>query len=112
MDSTLSSVTRRYSTFRSDLPFLVRQRYFTNAWLPLPMSCSKSNPPIKLICVSQHRVLKTLLLMWSSPAALVKVKLSASKASRGPQSFCSHAAYHLRMTSSLAALRPVDGCDG
>src|ERR1700690_1530602 len=110
MASTFSSVTRSNSTFRNDLSFLVRQRYFTNASLPLPTTRSSSNRLIKSICVSQHRVLKTLLLMWSSPAALVKVKLSASRASTGPQSFFSHAAYHLRMTPSLVVLSPVDAC--
>src|ERR1700722_17171815 len=108
MASTFSSLKRKCSTLRNDLPFLVWHRYFTNASLPLPTTRSSSNRLIKSICVSQHRVLKTLLLMWSSPAALVKVKLSANRASTGPQSFFSHAAYHLRMTSSLLVLSPVD----
>src|SRR5215471_10108721 len=56
---------------------------------------------MKSICVSQHCVLKVLLLMWSSPAALLKVKLSASRRSTGPQSLLSQAAYHFRVTSSF-----------
>src|SRR5215472_15720534 len=63
---------------------------------------------MKSICVSQHRVLKVLLLMWSSPAALVKVKLSASRLSTGPQSFFSHALYHFRMISSLVIFGSVN----
>src|SRR6516225_4356827 len=63
---------------------------------------------MKSICVSQHRSLKVLLLMWSSPAALVKVKLSASRLSTGPQSFFSHALYHFRMISSLVILGPAN----
>src|ERR1700691_6072833 len=61
---------------------------------------------MKSICVSQHRVLKVLLLMWSSPAALVKVKLSASRLSTGPQSLFSQAAYHFRTTSSFVKFCP------
>jgi hypothetical protein len=52
--------------------------------------------------------LKVLLLMWSSPAALVKVKLSASRLSTGPQSFCSQAAYHFRAISSFVKFCPPD----
>src|SRR5579862_8257372 len=62
---------------------------------------------MKSTCVSQHCVLKALLLMWSSPAALVKVKLSASRILNVPKSFFSHAAYHLWMISSL-----VKSCPG
>src|SRR5271170_4095437 len=108
MASTFSSVTRRYSTFRNDLPLLVRQRYLTNASLPFPITRSSSNRSIKLTWVSQHRVLKTLLLMWSSPAALEKVKLSASRLSTGPQSFCSQAAYQFRTTSPFVKFCPPD----
>src|ERR1700722_11722226 len=109
MASTLSSLSRRYSTLRNALPFLVRQRYITNASLPLPNTRSRSNRSIKSICVSQHCVLKELLLMWSSPAALENVKSSASKRSTGSQSFFSHAAYHLRMVSSFLGLSVVSG---
>ena len=59
---------------------------------------------MKSICVSQHRALKVLLLMWSSPAALVNVKLSANRLSTGPQSFFSPAAYHFRTTSSFVKI--------
>src|ERR1700692_4971044 len=110
MVSTFPSLSRKYSTFRNDLPFFVWQRYITNASLPLPNTRSKSNRSIKLICVSQHRVLKVLLLMWSSPAALVNVKSSASRMSTGRQSYFSHAAYHLRIVSSLFGLSPVCAC--
>jgi hypothetical protein len=44
--------------------------------------------------------------MWSSPAALEKVKLSASRASNVPKSAFSHAAYHLRMISSFVKFCP------
>src|SRR3984893_12206904 len=108
MDSTFPSLSRKYSTFRNDLPFFVWQRYFTNASLPLPNTCSTSNRSIKLTCVSQHCVLKVLLLMWSSPAALVKVKLSASRILNVLKSFFSHAAYHLRMISSFVKFCPPD----
>src|SRR5271163_2052537 len=101
MVSTFPSLSRKYSIFRNDLPFFVWQRYFTNASLPLPNTRSRSKRSIKLICVSQHCVLKVLLLMWSSPAALVKVKLSASNILNVPKSFFSHAAYHLRMISAF-----------
>src|ERR1700732_4406914 len=107
MASTLSSRRRIYSTLRKVLPFLVRQTYITNASLPLPNTRCKSNRSMKSICDSQHFVLKALLLMWSSPAALENVKLSASRMSTGRQSFLSHAAYHLRMVSSLFGLSPV-----
>src|ERR1700744_3167408 len=101
MDCNSPFLIRRYSTFRKDLPSLVWQRYFTKA-SSVPVAIrSRSKCPMKSICVSQHRVLKVLLLMWSSPAALVKVKLSASKLSTGPQSFCSQAAYHFRTISSF-----------
>src|SRR5436190_14502939 len=63
---------------------------------------------MKSTCVSQHCVLKVLLLMWSSPAALEKVKLSASSILNVPKSFFSHAAYHLRMISSFVASCPPD----
>jgi len=89
----------RYSVFRNDLPFFVRHRYFTSASLPLPNTCSSSNRSMKPICDSQHCALNLLLLMWSSPAALVNVKSSARRASTGPQSGFSHAAYHYRMIS-------------
>src|ERR1700688_2244651 len=110
MASTLSSLSRKYSTLRKVLPFLVRQTYITNASLPLPNTRCKSNRSIKSICDSQHRVLKVLLLMWSSPAALVNVKSSASRFSTGRQSFLAHAAYHLRIVSSLFGLSPVAAC--
>src|SRR6266481_7546418 len=97
---------RRYSTFRNDLPFLVWQRYFTKASPASVVIRSRSKCPMKSTCVSQHCVLKALLLMWSSPAALVKVKLSASRLSTGPQSFFSHAAYHFRTTSSFVKFCP------
>src|ERR1700731_1783053 len=107
MDSPLSSLSRKYSTLRKLLPFLVRQTYNTNASLPLPNTRCKSNLSMKSICVCQHFVLKALLLMWSSPAGLENVKLSANKMSTGRQSFFSHAAYHLRIVSSLFGLNPV-----
>src|SRR6202167_279338 len=110
MASSLSSRRRIYSTLRKVSPFLVRQTYITSASLPLPNTRCKSNRSIKSICVSQHRALKALLLMWSSPAALVNVKLSASKLSTGRQSFFSHAAYHLRIVSSFFGLSPVAAC--
>src|SRR5690349_13929312 len=59
---------------------------------------------MKLICVSQHCVLKVVLLMWSSPAALEKVKLSASMLLNVAKSLVFHAVYHLRMSSSLIKL--------
>src|ERR1700733_6445136 len=109
MLSTFPSLRRKYSTFRNDLPFFVWQRYFANASLPLATTRSKSNCPIKLICVSQQFVLKALLLMWSSPAALEKVKLSASRTSNGPQSFfsTSQVLYHFRTISSAVVLCPA-----
>src|SRR5580698_2276222 len=106
MECNFPSLIRRYSTLRNDLPSLVWQRYFTKASSAPVAICSKSKCPMKLICVSQHRVLKVLLLMWSSPAALVKVKLSASRLSTGPQSFFSQAAYHFRTTSSFIRFCP------
>src|ERR1700675_611801 len=106
MDSNFPFLIRRYSTFRNDLPFLVWQRYFTKA-SPSPVVIrSRSKCLMKSTCVSQHCVLKVLLLMWSSPAALVKVKLSASSILKLPKSFFSHAAYHLRMISSFAKSGP------
>src|SRR6516165_1613632 len=63
---------------------------------------------MKSTCVSQHFDLKVLLLMWSSPAALLKVKLSASRALNVPKSLFSHAAYHLRTISSFAEFCPVN----
>src|SRR5271155_1918087 len=110
MASTLSSLSRKYSTLRKVLPFLVRQTYITNASLPLPNTRCKSNRSIKSIWDSQHRALKVLLLMWSSLFALVNVKSSASRMSTGRQSFFSHAAYHLRIVSSLFGLSPVSAC--
>src|ERR1700719_3652949 len=102
MDSNFPFLIRRYSTFRNDLPSLVWQRYFTKASsAPVVVTPSRSKCPLKSICVSQHRVLNVLLLMWSAPAALVKVKLSASRLSTGPQCHFSQAAYHLRTTSSF-----------
>src|SRR5579863_8506247 len=110
MAATLPSLSRRYSTLRNVLAFLVRQTYNTNASLPLPNTRCKSNRSIKSIWVSQHCALKALLLMWSSPAALVNVKSSASSLSTGCQSLFSHAAYHLRIVSSLFGLSPVSAC--
>src|SRR5580700_6377342 len=104
MDWIFPFLTRRYSTFRSDLPLVVWQRYFTKASSEPAATRSRSKPPMKLICVSQHCFLKALLLMWSSPAALEKVKSSASRLSNGPQSFCPQPAYHLRTTSSVDGL--------
>src|ERR1700733_5216162 len=106
MDSSCPFLIRRYSTFRNDLPFLVWHRYFTNASSAPVVSRSRSNFPMKSTCVSQHCFLKALLLMWSSPAALVKVKLSASMASNVPKSFFSHAPYHLRTISSFVKFCP------
>src|SRR5580693_4301119 len=106
MDCNFPFLIRRYSTFRNDLPFLVWQRYFTKA-SPAPVVIrSSSTCLMKSTCVSQHCVLKALLLMWSSPAALVKVKLSASSIWNAPKSFFSHAAYHLRMVSSFVKSCP------
>src|SRR5260370_6717002 len=108
MDSNRPFLMRRYSTFRNDLPFLVWQRYFTKA-SPAPVVIrSRSKCPMKSTCVSQHCVLKVLLLMWSSPAALEKLKLSASSILNVPKSFFSHAAYHLRMISSFVKSGPPD----
>src|ERR1700722_11793473 len=104
MDCSFPFLIRRYSTFRSDLPFVVWQRYFTKASSGPVATRSRSKCPTKLICVSQHCFLKALLLMWSSPAALEKVKSSASRLSSGPQSFCPQPAYHFRTTSSVDAL--------
>src|ERR1700723_829338 len=101
MDSIFPFLTRRYSTFRSDLPLVVWQRYFTKASSGPAATRSRSKPPMKLICVSQHCFLKALLLIWSSPAALEKVKSSASRLSSGPQSFWPQPAYHFRTTSSV-----------
>src|ERR1700720_1233893 len=108
MDCNLPFLIRRYSTFRNDLPSLVWQRYFTKASSAPVVTRSRSKCLMKSICVSQHRALKVLLLMWSSPAALVKVKLSASRLSTGPQSFFSQAAYHFRATSSFVKFCPPD----
>src|ERR1700740_826562 len=112
MASIFPSLSSKYSTFRNDLPFFVWQRYFTSASLPLPNTCSKSNRSIKLICVSQQFVLKSLLLMRSSRAALLKVKLSASRTLNRTQSFFSpaHVLYHFRMIASFAVLDPVPAC--
>src|SRR5208282_6706762 len=108
MDCNFPFLIRRYSTFRNDLPFLVWQRYFTKASSAPVETRSRSKCLMKLICVFQHCSLKALLLMWSSPAALEKVKLSASRLSTGPQSFCSQAAYHFRTSSSFAKFCPPD----
>src|ERR1700740_2141926 len=66
MDCNFPFLIRRYSTFRNDLPSLVWQRYFTKASSAPVMIRSRSKCPMKSICVSQHRALKMLLLMWSS----------------------------------------------
>src|SRR5579863_9963704 len=108
MDSNFPFLIRRYSTFRNDLPSLVWQRYFTKASSPPVVTRSRSKCAMKSIWVSQHFVLKVLLLMWSSPAALEKVKLSASRLSTGPQSFCSQAAYHFRIISSFVKFCAAD----
>src|ERR1700722_14729847 len=63
---------------------------------------------MKPTCVSQHRVLKVLLLMWSSPAALLKVKSSASSSLNVARSLFSHAAYPLRMISSFVTFSSLD----
>src|ERR1700679_1609418 len=110
MACTLSSLSRKYSTLRKVLPFLVSQTYITKASLPLPNTRCRSNRSINPICDSQHFDLKELLLMWSSPAALVNVKSSDNRMSTGRQSFFSHAAYHLRIVSSLFWLSPVSAC--
>src|SRR5580693_5199536 len=101
MDCNFPFLIRKYSTFRNDLPFLVWQRYFTKASSAPVLICSRSKCSMKPLCVSQHCALNVLLLRWSSPAALEKVKLSASMLSNVPKSFFSHAAYHLRMISSF-----------
>src|SRR5215468_8076978 len=106
MDSNFPFLIRRYSTFRNDLPFLVWQRYFTKASSASVVIRSRSKCAMKSICVSQQRALKALLLMWSSSFALVKVKLSASRASSGFQSFFSHPLYHFRMISSFVEFCP------
>src|SRR5580700_9959596 len=106
MDCNFPFLIRRYSTFRNDLPSLVFHRYFTIASSAPVVIRSRSKCPMKSICVSQHRALKVLLLMWSSPAALVKVKLSSSRLSTGPQSFFSQAAYHFRTISSFVKFCP------
>src|SRR4029077_12731452 len=108
IDCNFPFLIRRYSTFRSDLPFVVWQRYFTKASSGPVATRSRSKCPMKLICVSQHCFLKALLLMWSSPAALEKVKSSASRISNGPQSFCPQPAYHFRTTSSVVRFCPAD----
>jgi hypothetical protein len=61
--------------------------------------------------VSQHRVLKVLLLIWSSPAALEKVKLSASSILNVSKSLFTHAAYHLRMISSFFEFCPPNALE-
>src|ERR1700721_586723 len=102
MDSNFPFLIRKYSTFRNDLPFWVWQRYFTKASSAPVVIRSRSKCLMKSTCVSQHCVLKVLLLIWSAPAALVKVKLLASRISNVFKSFFSHAAYHLRIISSFA----------
>src|SRR6202007_1582758 len=109
MDCNFPSLIRRYSTFWNDLPSLVWQRYFTKASSAPVAIRSRSKCPMKSICVSQHFVLKVLLLMWSSPAALVNVKLSASRLSTGPQSLFSQAAYHFRTISSFVKFCSSNG---
>src|ERR1700730_6814279 len=111
MDCNFPFLIRRYSTFRNDLPSLVWQRYFTKASSAPVVIRSRSKCPMKLTCVSQHCVLKVLLLMWSSPAALVKVKLSASRILNVLKSFFSHAADHLRVLSSFVKFCPPDALD-
>src|SRR5580700_1487843 len=106
MDCNFPFLIRRYSTFRNDLPFLVWQRYLTKASSAPVETRSRSKCLMKSICVFQHCSLKVLLLMWSSPAALEKVKLSASRLSTGPQSFCSQAAYHFRTISPFVKFCP------
>src|ERR1700691_900968 len=106
MDCHFPLPIRSYSTLRNDLPFLVWHRYFTKASSGPVVIRSRSKCFMKSIWVSQHRVLKVLLLMWSSPAALEKVKLSASMLSNGPQSVFSQAAYHFRTTSSFVKFCP------
>src|ERR1700752_48277 len=106
MDCNCPFLIWRYSTFRNDLPFLVWQRYFTNASSAPVVIRSRSKCLMKSICVAQHCALKAHLLMWSSPAALLKVKLSASMLSKGPQSFLSQAAYHFRTTFSFVEFCP------
>src|SRR5580698_4868891 len=108
MDCSFPFLMRRYSTFRNDLPFVVWQRYFTKASSAPVETRSRSKCLVKLICVFQHCSLKALLLMWSSPAALEKVKLSASRLSTGSQSFCSQAAYQFRTISSFVNFCPSD----
>src|SRR6202451_491453 len=108
MDCNFPSLIRRYSTFRNDLPSLVWQRYFTKASSAPVVIRSRSKWPMKSTCVSQHRVLKVLLLMWSSPAALLNVKSSASSSLNVARSLFSHAAYHLRTISSFAEFCSLD----
>ena len=48
MASTLSSLSRKYSTLRNVLPFLVRQTYITNASLPLPYHALQVKPLDKI----------------------------------------------------------------
>src|SRR5580692_1800752 len=109
MDCNCPFLIRRYSTLRNDLPSLVWQRYFTKASSAPVAIRSRSKCAMKSIWVSQQRDLKVLLLMWSSPAALEKVKSSASRLSSGPQSFFSQAAYHFRTTSSFVKFCPPIG---
>src|SRR6201984_3876472 len=106
MDCNFPFLIRMYSTFRNDLPFVVWQRYFTKASSAPVEPRSRSKCLMKLICVFQHCSLKALLLMRSSPAALVKVKFSASRLSTGPQSFFSQAAYHFRVSASFVKFCP------
>src|SRR5215468_9332193 len=106
MDSNFPFLIRRYSTFRNDLPFLVWQRYLTKASSAPVVIRSRSKFLMKSICDSQQRVLKVLLLMWSSPFGLENVKSSASRRSSGPQSFFSQPAYHFRTSSSLVKFCP------
>src|SRR5580700_5932069 len=108
MDCNFPSLMRRYSTFRNDLPLVVWQRYFTKASSAPVETRSRSKSLMKLICVFQHCSLKALLLMWSSPAALEKVKLSARRLSKGAQSFCPQAAYHFRIASSFVKFCAAD----
>src|SRR5579864_8567247 len=108
MDSNFPFLSRRYSTFRNDFPFLVWHRYFTKASSVPVVTRSRSKFLMKSICDSQHRVLKVLLLMWSSPFGLENVKSSASRRSSGSQSFFSQPAYHLRISCSFAVFCSPD----
>ena len=100
MDCNFPFLIRRYSTFRNDLPSLVWQRYFTKASSAPVVIRSRSKCPMKSICVSQHRALKVLLLMWSSPAAIVKGEVIGEQAIHYPLA-PSLSSPRLRTTSGL-----------